>query len=351
MGGATTKPVNSTVTKIVTNTNNSNQMAQQNKNNLAAQYASLSSRQEQVKAINNSNNNKPQIDFSKIASTSNDAAKGNFINESKILKDAYKNATLEKRKDGTYSIKVDGKTIGFTVVDESKNNMLQAAKIETETKEKANALKTAYQYSSAIPASSSINLKNNSYPNSMGINNSEVKAMKEHSALNYIKGKILSSFDGIDKRNGGVECHSKVGDVGRKKVEYTESEIELMARMVENECRSGNGRDGQVAVAEEIRNRVLSKDPYYKNTVEGVIKQGYLPFTKGNLPSATEETKQLCRNVLDGTEWIFDNENVLSHASHSGDSVYQHQKGVNGSEMYTSFYYDGIDRTQTFFTS
>lgn len=138
----------------------------------------------------------------------------------------------------------------------------------------------------------------------------------------------------------------------RRKVDYTDAEVYYMAQLVENEAGS-SGTTGQVAIAEEIRNRVLSEDPYYKNTVKGVLDQGYLPWAPDNVKNTqpSQETIDMCKDVLDGNLWVFGRDDILSHASHSGTDIYQTQSGVKGSESYASFYYDDLGRTQTFYAS
>ena len=143
----------------------------------------------------------------------------------------------------------------------------------------------------------------------------------------------------------------------RRKVDYTEEELEEMARIVQREADIDAGRAGAVAVAEEIRNRVLYKgdSTFMPDTVHDVLyaKNQYTPKDASSPLAGTEEArddvKELCRNVLEGKEWVFGQDNVLSHASHEGNELYNSQEGVEGSQNMGSFYYDNVNRTQTFY--
>ena len=170
----------------------------------------------------------------------------------------------------------------------------------------------------------------------------------EEPDVQFIEDDKISSNNGV---NGTYQ-----GDVGRTKIEgYSEEDLKTMARVVQREASIDYGRAGTVAVAEEIRNRILSNyDPkYMPDNLHDVLYAKGQYGVKSPLESTEdprEDVIELCRNVLDGTEWVFGQDNVLSHASHSGTDVYDPQKGISNSNAFDSFYYDDINRTQTFFT-
>ena len=183
----------------------------------------------------------------------------------------------------------------------------------------------------------------------------ETPQFQYKSSGNTIKvGDYNNPYDNlvVSSTSGATQTYINGQVAERRKVNYTDDDLYYMAQLVENEA-SSSGVTGQVAVAEEIRNRVLSSDPYYKDTVTGVLDQGYTPWASKDPRKITpkQETLDLCKGVLDGNIWVFGRDDVLSHASHSGKGIPGSQPGVNGSSSYAAFYYDGIDRTQTFYTS
>lgn len=155
--------------------------------------------------------------------------------------------------------------------------------------------------------------------------------------------------------NGGAKSLSgnisQIGNIGRTPVYVTEEELYHIARVVNNEATLSAGRDGAVAVAEEIRNRVLLG--VGGKTVSSILYNGYKKWAGGTINSkVSPEVVEMCRNVFNGTEWFFNDDMVLSHASHQTKDrthVYQHQSGINGTSPADSFYYPAISSQQTFY--
>ncbi len=155
------------------------------------------------------------------------------------------------------------------------------------------------------------------------------------------------SSRGVASLSGNV---SQVGNIGRTPVYVTEEELYHIARIVNNESTFAAGRDGAVAVAEEIRNRVLQN--VGGTTVNSILYNGYEKWSGTISSTVSPEVVEMCRNVFNGTEWYFNDDMVLSHASHQTNDrthVYQHQSGINGTSPADSFYYPQISRQQTFY--
>lgn len=152
---------------------------------------------------------------------------------------------------------------------------------------------------------------------------------------------------GVTSLSGNV---SQVGNIGRTPVYVTEEELYHIARIVNNEANFTAGRDGAVAVAEEIRNRVLQN--VRGTTVNSILYNGYEKWSGTISSTVSPEVVEMCRNVFNGIEWYFGDDMVLSHASHQTNDrthVYQHQSGINGTSPADSFYYPQISRQQTFY--
>lgn len=173
------------------------------------------------------------------------------------------------------------------------------------------------------------------------------------------KGKLLdpTDYDSVNADETLTVTKIDGESTDRRKVEYTEEELVEMARVVQREADIDQGRAGAVAVAEEIRNRVLTDiDPtYMPDTVHGVLfaKYQFTPDGEDTPLAGTEEAREdvieMCRDVLEGKEWVFGRDNILGHASHEGTEIYSSQKGLDNTENMAAFYYDNLNRTQSFY--
>ncbi len=183
--------------------------------------------------------------------------------------------------------------------------------------------------------------------------------LEQKKYLRNIDGILDPMDSSIIQFNNNKNVNIVDGKVSeRRKVEYSEKDIEDMARIVQREANIEAGRAGTIAVAEEIRNRVLTDiDPtYMPDTLHGVLyaKDQYTPSDASSPLAGTEEAredvKQICRDVLDGKLWVFGQDNVYSHASHEGTELYESQKGIPNSEFAAAFYYDDLGVTQSFYS-
>ena len=374
------------------------EVTQQDYNNTTTtnnNYQSTSAATETVDLGNTTGKlDKSDIDFSKISTSAGNVLAGNTVSVNEKYWGDNGELTYEIRKDGTVAIKENGQILGFTTLDgihkqpgvdnvtvtptevkpepvvtpttqetpTTPDTGTQYTQTQQETKPEQTTTPTeetvkeeepATQTSTPSPTAEDIATQTQTeQPVEPTV---ETPQFQYKSSGNTIKvGDYNDPYDNlvISSTSGSAQTYINGQVAERRKVNYTDADLYYMAQLVENEA-SSSGVTGQVAVAEEIRNRVLSSDPYYKDTVTGVLDQGYTPWASKDPRRITpkQETLDLCKGVLDGKIWVFGRDDVLSHASHSGKGIPDSQPGIKGSSSYAAFYYDSLDRTQTFYTS
>ena len=124
---------------------------------------------------------------------------------------------------------------------------------------------------------------------------------------------------------------------GETVVEALESEIYLLAQLMSHEA-IGEGFDGWVAVAEVVRNRILSSD--FPDTITEVIYQeGQFAYSDEiDKITPTDELIEVARNVLSGKLEVLGNTNVLYFRNANGSkenwNTLRWFKEINHHEFY-----------------